>query len=146
MQFLKTAFWVILAVAVALFCKANHRPLDIKLWGDFVWSTKTWFPILTAFLLGAVPFWAFGRAARWRLQKRLDSTERALASATAASAPPPEAPTPEAPVAEAAPTFATATSFNAAPAHPAPAPAPTPSSAPSPAPLPTTSPTQETFL
>jgi len=116
MQFLKTAFWVILAVAVALFCKANHRPLDIKLWGDFVWSTKIWFPILIAFLLGAVPFWVFGRAARWRLQKRLDSTERALASATAASA-------------SAAETQAVSIA-----------------SAPAPASLPATSPTQETLL
>ncbi|MDF0541024.1 hypothetical protein PX699_01615 [Sphingobium sp. H39-3-25] len=145
MQFLKTAFWVILAVAVALFCKANHRPLDIKLWGDFVWSTKTWFPILIAFVLGAVPFWAFGRAARWRLQKRLDSTERALASATAAAAPPPEAPVADALPADAAPTFAAAPVLNTAPHHPA-APAPISSSAPSSAPLPTTSPTQETLL
>ncbi|WP_336959516.1 hypothetical protein [Sphingobium aquiterrae] len=121
MQFLKTAFWVILAVAVALFCKANHRPLDIKLWGDFVWSTKIWFPILIAFLLGAVPFWALGRATRWRLQKRLDSTERALASATAATAPPAEG--------EATGTTAMAPAATSAPA-----------------PLPATSPTQESLL
>jgi putative membrane protein len=94
MQFLKTAFWVILAVAIALFCKANHRPLDIKLWGDLVWSTKIWFPIVLAFALGALPVWAVGRAARWRLQKRLESTERALASAIGSSPPPPAAPAP----------------------------------------------------
>ena len=40
MQFLRTAFWVILAVAIALFCKANNRPMEIKIWGDIVWETR----------------------------------------------------------------------------------------------------------
>jgi putative membrane protein len=89
MQFLRTAFWVILAVAIALFCKANNRPMEIKIWGDIVWDTRIWFPMLIAFLLGAIPFWIVARATRWRLQRRLESTERALAAATMAAAPPP---------------------------------------------------------
>jgi hypothetical protein len=93
MQFLRTAFWVILAVAVALFCKANNRPMDIKIWGDIVWETRIWFPLLIAFLIGAVPFWIGGRATRWRMKRKLDSTEKALATALAAVTPPP-APSP----------------------------------------------------
>lgn len=87
MQFLRTAFWVVAAVAIALFCKANNRPLDIKIWGDIIWQTRIWFPMVLAFLLGAVPLWIVGRAARWSHKRRVDSLERALATATAAAAP-----------------------------------------------------------
>ena len=96
MQFLRTAFWVVIAVAAALFFKANNKPLDIKIWGDIVWQTKVWFPILLAFLIGALPFWIMARATRWRLKRRLDSAERALAAATAAATPAPPAPAPAA--------------------------------------------------
>ena len=89
MQFLKTAFWVVLAVAIALFCKANNRPTEIKIWGDIVWETRIWFPILIAFLAGALPFWIISRASRWRMKRKLDSTERALMAATTATAPAP---------------------------------------------------------
>lgn len=85
MQFLRTAFWVVAAVAIALFCKANNRALDIKVWGDIIWQTRIWFPIVLAFLLGAVPLWIVCRASRWQHKRRIDSLERALASATAAA-------------------------------------------------------------
>jgi len=98
MQFLKTALWVVLAVALALFCKANWTSVQVKLWGDMVADAKLPILVVGAFLLGAVPFWIIARATRWRLRKRLESTERALASAIAAPAVPPppvqtEAPT-----------------------------------------------------
>lgn len=89
MQFLRTAFWVILAVAIALFCKANNRPMEVKIWGDIVWETRIWFPILLAFLLGALPLWLISRATKWRLKRKLDSVEKALAAATLSSAPAP---------------------------------------------------------
>ena len=97
MQFLRTAFWVILAVGVALFCKANNRPLEIKIWGDIVWETRIWFPILIAFLLGAIPFWISARAISWRLKRRLESSEKALANTIMAATPPP-APQPTSPL------------------------------------------------
>lgn len=107
MQFLRTAFWVILAVAIALFCKANNRPMEVKIWGEIVWETRIWFPILLAFLLGALPLWLVGRATKWRLKRKLDSVEKALAAATI---------TPVAPSPPTAPTLA--------PSNPAAAPAP----------------------
>lgn len=88
MQFLKTAFWVVLAVAIALFTKANYVPVTVKLWGDLVMETKLPVLVVGAFLAGAVPFWIMARATRWRMRKRLESTERALASAIASSPPP----------------------------------------------------------
>lgn len=89
MQFLKTALWVVLAAAVALFCKANWISVPVKLWGDLVADTKLPVLIMGAFLLGAVPFWIAARATRWRMKKRLESTERALASATVSVPAPP---------------------------------------------------------
>ena len=91
MQFLRTAWWVVIAVAAALFFKANNRPVDIKIWGDIIWSTKIWFPMLLAYLLGALPFWIMARATRWRMKRKLENTERALVAATAAPATPPPA-------------------------------------------------------
>ncbi|CAN5170319.1 hypothetical protein BH10PSE12_BH10PSE12_25390 [soil metagenome] len=82
MQFLKTALWVVLAVALALFCKANWVSVSVKLWGDMIADTKLPVLVVGAFLLGAIPFWIMARATRWRLKKRLDSAERALISAT----------------------------------------------------------------
>ena len=82
MQFLRTAFWVVLAVAIALFCKANNRPTEIKIWGDIVWGTRIWFPILIAFLVGAIPFWIMARTTRWRMKRKLENTERALIAAS----------------------------------------------------------------
>ncbi|AUW58660.1 hypothetical protein C1T17_11680 [Sphingobium sp. SCG-1] len=80
MQFLKTAFWVIVAVAIALFCKANWASVPVKLWGDLVADVKLPILMMLAFLLGAVPFWVALRATRWRLRKRLDASEKALAA------------------------------------------------------------------
>jgi hypothetical protein len=88
MQFLRTALWVVLAVALALFCKANWVSVSVKLWGDMVADTRLPVLVVGAFLLGAVPFWIMARATRWRMKRRLDATERALASATAVATPP----------------------------------------------------------
>lgn len=89
MQFLKTALLVVLAAALALFCKANWITVPVKLWGDLVADTKLPVLVLGAFLAGALPFWAIGRATRWRMRRRIDAAERALTSATSAPSPQP---------------------------------------------------------
>lgn len=91
MQLLKTIFWVVIAVALALFTKANWEAaapvipgrVAVKLWGDAVMETRLPVLILAAFLLGLVPTWAWGRAVKWRLRRRLSSAERALESVSA---------------------------------------------------------------
>lgn len=88
MQLLKTIFWVVVAVALALFTKANWDAavpvipgrVAVKLWGDAVMETRLPVLILSAFLLGLVPIWAWGRAVTWRLRRRIASAERALES------------------------------------------------------------------
>lgn len=97
MNFLRTAFWVILAVALALFAKANWNVaptysgyVPVKLWGDLILETRLPVLIVAAFLLGLVPMWLWGRAIKWQMRRKLTSAERALASsvsvATAAPA------------------------------------------------------------
>jgi putative membrane protein len=88
MQFLRTAFWVVIAVFIAFFCMANYVPVTVRLWGDLVMETKLPVLLIGAFLLGALPFWIMARAIRWRLKRRLESTERALVNATATPAVP----------------------------------------------------------
>ncbi len=88
MNFLKTAFWVIIAVALALFTKANWdaaTPLvpgrvAIKLWGESVLEMRLPVLILTAFLLGLLPTWLWARTVKWQMRRKLASAERALAS------------------------------------------------------------------
>lgn len=78
MQFLKTIFWVLVAVVGALFSFANWKPVDIRLWGDLVWSPPLPFPILCAFLLGLLPMLVIHRATRWSLRRRLENANRQL--------------------------------------------------------------------
>ncbi|MEK7343594.1 MAG: lipopolysaccharide assembly protein LapA domain-containing protein [Pseudomonadota bacterium] len=112
MQFLRTAFWVVVAVALAFFCMANYKDVEVTLWGDLVMETKLPVLLIGAFLLGALPFWIMARATRWRMRRRLTSAERALAAAPAAAAPPPSpalADAPALPVIEPAPVTPTPT-------------------------------------
>lgn len=81
MHFLRTIFWVLVAVAVALFAKANWSPVTIKLWGDIIADVKLPVLLLIAFLLGWLPTWLVMRAKLWNLQRRVDAFERNQAAA-----------------------------------------------------------------
>ncbi|HEX7872275.1 MAG TPA: LapA family protein [Sphingobium sp.] len=96
MQFLKTASWVILAVAIALFSKANWdiQPsysgrVPIKLWDDWILLIRLPVLIVSAFLLGLLPMWIFARVSRWSIRRRLQNAEQALAASTTPPAPAP---------------------------------------------------------
>lgn len=81
MQFLRTAFWVALAVLLVLFAMNNWTRVQVTLWGGLVMDTTL--PVLLgiAFALGAVPMWVALRATRWRMKRRVETAERALANA-----------------------------------------------------------------
>ena len=89
MQFLKTAFWVVLAVLIALFSYSNWTPVTVRLFGDYVVDTALPIVVVVSFLLGVVPMWLLHKATRWRMGRKLDSVERALASVRPAFPPPP---------------------------------------------------------
>ncbi|UVO52928.1 hypothetical protein [Sphingomonas sp. SUN039] len=78
MQFLKTIFWVIIAVIVVYFAWANPQVVQVNLWSGLAWFPPMWFAMLTSFLAGLVPMALLYRATRWTLRRRLDSANRAL--------------------------------------------------------------------
>ena len=92
MQFLKTLFWVAIAVALVLFARENWHPATVRLWGGLEADVKLPLLVLASFLLGFLPTLLFHRARMWSMRRRLDAHERQIA---ALQAPPPAAPPPE---------------------------------------------------
>ena len=101
MQFLRTAFWVVLVIIIMIFTVTNWTPVSINLWSGKQLVTKLPALVIVAFLAGSLPFWALHKATRWRLRRKLDNAERALAAAVPAAYPASEptapAPTPAPP-------------------------------------------------
>jgi uncharacterized integral membrane protein len=89
MQFLKTLFWVLLAVVVALFASRNWSNATLNLWGDIQADIKIPVLLLIAFLFGFLPTWLIMRAKIWGLDRRIEALDRNRAAAN-----PPE-PAPE---------------------------------------------------
>jgi uncharacterized integral membrane protein len=86
MQFLKTLFWVLLAVFIALFASRNWADATLNLWGDIQVDIKL--PVLMAvmFLLGFLPVFLLHRTRLWTLKRRLEAEQRQ--QAIAAQSPP----------------------------------------------------------
>lgn len=76
MQFLKTLFWVLIAVLVALFASRNWSEVTVNLWGDIQADIKLPVLMLIFFLLGFLPTWLILRARVWSLDRRVDAMER----------------------------------------------------------------------
>jgi len=76
MQFLKTLFWVMIAVSLALLARSNWQDVTLNLWSDIQIDIKL--PVLIAlmFLLGWLPTLLIYRAKIWRMRSRLDGLER----------------------------------------------------------------------
>jgi uncharacterized integral membrane protein len=98
MQFLKTLFWVALAVILVLFGNANWHDVTLNLWGGLEADIKLPVLVLAAFLLGFLPMLLVHRARLWTTRRRLEALERqtqaALYAAPATPAPPPVPPMP----------------------------------------------------
>ncbi len=98
MQFLRTVFWVILAVLGVVFAFNNSQIVTISLWRDIVVDTPLWMVALVSFLLGALPTLILYRATKWNLKRRLESANRALVDTQATTPPPPSIPPGAAPI------------------------------------------------
>jgi uncharacterized integral membrane protein len=79
MQFLKTVFWVLLAVLVALFATRNWSDVTLNLWGDIQADIKLPVLLILAFLLGWLPTWLWMRTRIWGHRRRIEALERNLA-------------------------------------------------------------------
>lgn len=86
MQFLKTLFWVVIAVLLAIVASRNWHEVTLNLWGNLQADIKV--PVLMGlmFLLGFLPAYLIMTARIWSLRRRLDSLER---QQVADRAPPP---------------------------------------------------------
>ncbi|HEX5239338.1 MAG TPA: LapA family protein [Sphingomicrobium sp.] len=80
MHFLKTLFWVLVAVVVVLFASRNWVPVTLNLWGEIEADVKL--PLLLAFvfLIGFLPTWLIFRARIWTLKRRVEALDRSLSS------------------------------------------------------------------
>ena len=73
MQFLKTLFWVILAVALVMFAYTNWKMVTIDLWGNLEADVKLPVLVIGAFLIGFLPTFILYRARLWSLKRRLET-------------------------------------------------------------------------
>ena len=76
MQFLKTLFWVVLAVALLLFASENWSNVTMRLWGGLSMDVKLPVLVLITFLIGFLPPFLIYRARLWSLKRRLDGSDR----------------------------------------------------------------------
>ena len=76
MQFLKTLFWMVVAVSIAIFATRNWRDVTIDLWGPLAADIKL--PLLMAVmvLLGWLPTWLILRSRLWTVRRKLLLLER----------------------------------------------------------------------
>ena len=82
MQFLKTLFWVVLAVILVLFARNNWEPVTLNLWGGLQADVKKPVLVLAAFLLGFLPTLLIYRARLWSLKRRIEPLERNFVTQT----------------------------------------------------------------
>lgn len=80
MHFLKTLFWVLVAVVVVLFAVRNWTPVTLNLWGDIQADIQIPILLLVFFLLGFLPTWATMRTRLWSHRRRADALERSRTS------------------------------------------------------------------
>ena len=73
MQFLKTLFWVVLAVVMVLFARDNWHVVPVNLWAGLVADIKLPILVLIAWLIGFLPTFIVYRARIWSLKRRLDT-------------------------------------------------------------------------
>lgn len=75
MQFIKTLFWVLLAVLLVAFSYNNWESASVLVWDQTRLDTKLPVLVIGSFLLGFLPMWLVYRTSRWRMARRIDSLE-----------------------------------------------------------------------
>jgi uncharacterized integral membrane protein len=80
MQFLKTLFWVALAIIVVLFSITNWTAVTLQLWGGLEVDVKLPVLLIAAFLLGLLPMLIVHRARLWSMNRRLEAQARQSAA------------------------------------------------------------------
>ena len=86
MNFLKTLFWIVVAVFLAIFANRNWTDVTINLWGNIQADVKLPVLILLTFLIGLLPPFLVLRGRIWNLKRKLALAERPVAAPIAAAA------------------------------------------------------------
>jgi putative membrane protein len=76
MNFLKSLFWVVIAVFLAIFATRNWTDVTINLWGNIQADVKLPVMIFLAFLIGFLPPFLILRGRIWALKRKLAVAER----------------------------------------------------------------------
>ena len=76
MNFLRTLFWIVVAVSLAIFASRNWNDVTLSLWGNIQADVKLPFLMAVVFLVGFVPPYFVLRGRIWRLKRRLTAAER----------------------------------------------------------------------
>jgi putative membrane protein len=87
MNFLRTLFWVVVAVSLAIFASRNWTDVTLNLWGDIQADVKLPFLLLVAFLFGFLPPYFLMRSRMWNLKRKLALAERPAPMAESMSQP-----------------------------------------------------------
>lgn len=87
MQFLRTLFWVVIAVLLAVLASRNWHDVTLHLWGDLLMDIKLPLLLALTFFIGFVPPVLLLRAQLWTSRRRLEAFERQQAANEAAPAP-----------------------------------------------------------
>ena len=76
MNFLRTLFWVVLAVSLAIFANQNWNDVTVNLWGNLQAEIKLPVLLIAIFLMGFLPPFFILRGRLWTLRRRLAIAER----------------------------------------------------------------------
>lgn len=87
MHFLRTLFWVVIAVVAVVFSIRNWTPVVVHLWGGLDADVKLPVLLLIFFLIGFLPWFTIHKATRWQFKRRLETAQRALDEERARHAP-----------------------------------------------------------
>jgi uncharacterized integral membrane protein len=89
MQFLRTLFWVVIAVFVAIMARNNWSDVTLNLWGSLQADIKIPLLIFLAFLAGFLPTWFIMRGRIWQLKRKLTLQAPPVTANPPAAAPSP---------------------------------------------------------
>ena len=88
MNFLRTLFWVVLAVSLAIFATRNWNNVTLNLWGNIQADIKLPFLLLVTFLIGFLPTYLYLRGKMWGLRRKVALAERPAVQSMPAPASP----------------------------------------------------------
>lgn len=104
MQVIRTAIWVVILIALALFSLNNWETVTVKIWEGLVLETKLPALVIVSFLFGLLPMWLVAKTGKWRLNRRINALENTVKAVAPSPAQTPPA----------APPLATSTQLDAA--------------------------------